>query len=483
MNRSLKIAFRQLIIGLGACMFSLGISAQKKSKTFSEKFTVSNDAVLEVNTSYADIEFETWNKDVVEVVALIELEGATEEEAKEYFDQMPIEIMGNSQRVTISSKSKQRSLFPGRHSDFNFDDLNVIIPDVSSLVMDMRDIAPFPELTALPPVPMTKAFKFDYEAYRKDGEAYMKKWQKNFEKSFDKEHQERLEEWSAKIEQRAKQMQQRMEQREEAKVERLEKRVEELAELAGKRGRIRVKRFVNRDSLRVTADSIRTFFFRTDSLRTSPNTFYFLSEGENKNYKIKKTIKVKLPKATRIKMDVRHGEVKLAESAMNLNATLSHSSLWASTIDGNETDISVSYSPVRVQKWQHGQLKANYSKEVALVEVVNLQLSATSSDVTIDELLGKTFIKSDFGPLIIKSVGNSFQELDVSLKNAELQLRLPTSPTAMYIKGTNSELSTPNVLLLTETKNGNTIIHKGNHLGKGGGAIHITSEYSDIVIR
>ncbi len=489
MNKLFKIAPKQLITVLGACVLTFGLSAQKTSKTYTEKFTVSKDAVLDVNTSYADIEFETWDKDIVEVVALIELEGATDEEAEAYFQRMPIEIMGNSQGVKVSSKSKQKGLFPGGHPNFNLD-FNLTELDLSNLVMDMQDIAPFPELMVMPPLPMTKAFKFDYKAYKKDGEVYMKKWQKDFEKSFDKEHQKELEEWGEKMEKRAEELQKRTEKREKLKVKRLEKRTEALEE---QREVLEEQRFAlseEREKLHsqrmrlTTADSTHFFSFRTDSIRTGPNTFYFLSEGENKNYKIKKTIKIRLPKSTRIKMDVRHGEVKLAENAKNLNATLSHSSLWASTIDGNETNISVSYSPISVQKWHHGQLKANYSKNVSLAEVVNLQLIAKSSNVTIDKLLGKAFLKNDFGPIVISSLGASFEELDVSLKNAELSVDLSNRPARLYIKGTGSELVTPKGLLLTTTKNGNTSIHKGNYINKTGTtSIIITSDYSDVVLK
>ncbi len=475
MNKLFKIASRQLIIVLGACALTFGLSAQKKSKTFTEKFTVSKDAVLDINTSYADIEFETWNKDIVAVVVLIELEGATDKEAETYFEQEPIEIMGNSKKVTIATNSQKSGLFPRREVDFDFEDFDIDIPEITSFAMDMSEIGSFPEMMEMPPLPMTKSFKFDYKEYKKDGEVYMKKWQKNFEKSFDKEHQKRLEEWGEKMDKRSEEFEERMEEREEMNIERLEKRTEALAKISEKREKVMVQRLRGRDSIR---------FFRTDSIRTSPNTFYFLSEGRNKNYKIKKTIKIKLPKSTRIQMNVRHGEVKLAENAKNLNATLSHSSLWASNIDGKETNISVSYSPISVQRWNRGQLQTNYSRSVSLAKVINLQLRATSSDVTIDHLMGKAFVKNDFGPLVITSLGETFEELDISLKNAELTLGLPSKPTTIYIKGTGSELTIPRVLQLKATKNGNTTLHKGNHIGGNGTAsIVITSAYSDVVLQ
>jgi FKBP-type peptidyl-prolyl cis-trans isomerase len=484
MNRSTTIVSRQLIIALGFFAIPFCISAQKQTKTFTESFEVTKDAVLDINTSYADIEFETWDQDRVTVTATFELEGATKEEAKDYYDNEPIEILGNSKKVSITSKSQGMGLFPDREFNFDFEDFHIDIPDVSSFVVDMSQIAPFPEMVDMPPLPMTKAFRFDYDAYKKDGEVYMKKWQKNFEKSFDEKHQKRLEEWGKTMEKRAEKLQQHMKDQEQRTQDLMDKTAEARAKAAEMRGLLITKRLQGRDSLFAKRDSIRTFFFRTDSLTNGPNVFYSSSNGQHKNYKVKKVIKVRMPKGMRIQMNVRHGEVKLAENTKNLNATLTHSSLWASSIDGGDTKVSASYSPVSVQRWNRGQLQANYSKNVSLSQVLDLQLSTTSSDVTIDELLGKAFIKSDFGPLVIKSLGNTFEELDLSLKNAELRLPLPNSPAAIYIKGTNSELTTPSSLQLVATKNGNTIIHKGNHLkGNGAATIHITSEYSDVVIQ
>ncbi len=483
MNRLQRIASRQLIIALGFFTATFAALGQKQTKTFKESFTVVEDAVLDINTSYADIEFETWNKNVVEITATVSLEGASDEESEAFFKNDPIEILGNSKKIEITSRSRSRGLFNHGDFDFDFGNFDIEIPEVSAFVMEMPEIAPFPEVMEMPPLPIAKGFQFDYEAYRKDGEAYMKKWQKDFEKSFDKEHQKRLEEWAKRMEERAEEMEKRMEEREkrreemtEKREEMREKRSEEMAEQRAQLAKVREKARMSRDSARV-------LFYQRDSLHAAPNIFYFSSDGENKNYKIKKTIKIKMPKSTRLKMNVRHGEVKLAENTRNLNATLSHSSLWATIIDGNETNVSASYSPVTVQKWNYGQLQTNFSKDVSLAEVLDLHLRATSSDVTIDKLLKKAFIKNDFGPIHITSIGNDFEEMDISLKNGELNLNLPSVATAIYVKGNSSKLSKPVSLQLNQTKNGSTTVSKGFHLkDKSGRSIIITSDYSDVVV-
>ena len=329
MNRSKRIVSRQLIIALGV-LASTGLFAQKESKTFQERFIVAEDALLDINTSYADIEFETWDKDEVAITATITLEGATKEETDAYFKNSPIEILGNSSKVTVNSRSRNSRFFVNRDSLFNFDfsEMHFEMPEIASFVMSGPQIAPFPEM---PPLPQTEAFAFDYQAYEKDGEKYMKKWQKNFEKSFDKEHQKRLEEWGERMEERAEKWNERLAEQEEKRTHLLEERTQLMEQRFADREEKRDHRMAKQDEIRHLIHVSR------DSLNMAPNNFYFSSDGEQKKYKIKKTINIKLPKSTRIKMNVRHGEVKLAANTKNLNANLSHSSLWASTIEGLDT--------------------------------------------------------------------------------------------------------------------------------------------------
>ncbi len=484
MNRSRKTVSKQLIIALGL-FAATTVFAQKESRTFEERFNVKEDAVLEINTSYADIEFETWEKDEVAITATITLDGATKEEVDTYFKNTPIEILGNSTKVTVSSKSRNNNLFMYRGDsdmEFDFDNLHIDIPEIAPFVVNVPQIAPFPEMPPLPPMPplpTTKAFKFDYEAYEKDGEKYMKKWQKNFEKSFDKEHQKKLEAWGERVEEQAKKMEERMHEQQERRAEQLDKRALEMDRRIEAREEKRAQILSEREKER------DLFFVRRDSLRgNDSNIFYFNTDGAQRNYKIKKTIKIKLPKSTRIKMDVRHGEVKLAENTKNLNANLSHSSLWAVTIEGSETNVSAAYTPVNVRKWNYGQLNTKYSEAVSLAEVVELQLQATSSHVTIDKILERAFIKNSFGPLHISELGANFKELDLSLKNGELKLHLPKVATNIYIKENASSLKIPSTMKLSKTQNGSTTVNKGFHLKNDSDrSILITADYSEVVIQ
>ena len=103
---------RQLLCSAITSVFiTTGVFAQEKSKTFKEIFNVGDNTVLNINTSNADIEFETWNKDQVEIVATITLDGATSEEAKRYFENSDIEIKGNSREIEVSTGRGNRLSF------------------------------------------------------------------------------------------------------------------------------------------------------------------------------------------------------------------------------------------------------------------------------------------------------------------------------------------------------------------------------------
>lgn len=486
MNKLRQTPFKMLTLFL--CFIAMEGYGQNQTKTFKEKFNVAEDALLAINTSHADIEFETWGKNEVEIEAIIEIDGATKEEAKKYLENSGFEILGNSKKVSISTGSENRSLWSNEISGIqNFHIETPEFPEVHGYTFDFD----FEELSDMPPLPISPMTEFDHKAFAKDGEKYLKKWQKEFVESYDEEHSKKLEEWTKRMEEkqgkmekrRAKLMEERAELREK-RAEKLIKRREKMTEARAKRMEAykeRRSRLVERRRLKISNDPTNIFFI--DKTSGGRPSIFYSSDGLHKNYKVKKTIKVKIPKGMKIKMNVRHGEVKLAENTKNLNAVLSHSSLWAVTIDGDKTTISASYSPVNVQNWNYGTLQANYSEQVDLKKVINLRLNANSSDVTIDKLMVSAFIKNDFGPLQINSVDNDFKEIDISLQNAELNCKTPAIPFTIYVNGTSSKLTAPARITLNRTKNGNTIIHKGYLKNRNAAkSIRINSKYSEVIL-
>ncbi|WP_089895613.1 hypothetical protein [Kriegella aquimaris] len=477
---------KQILLSKAIMLFFFTVSVlaygQKESRTYTETFGVGDDAIIEINTSYADIQFETWEKNEVLVEATVTMEDATLDEANTYFEDDVVEILGNSSKIKITTK--ENNSFSIRHAMGDFrQDFHFEIPDIEPIIIEIPEVAELNELvemTDTPPLPNMNMMKFDYEAYKKDGEKYMKKWQRDFEKGFDKKHQKKMEEWGKRMEERGERYrelaQKRVEQMKQLHEERA-KMHEERAELHAKRAEAHVQRLVNRA---VTKNIVRA----DDTLRNNgPDVFYFNSGGKSKNIKVKKTIKVKMPKSVKLKMNVRHGEVKLAENTKNINATLSHASLFAATIDGEQTTVTASYSPVLVEKWNYGQLKIDYSDEVELTEVSNLSLSSNSSEVSIERLANRASINNKMGVVRIYSIAPDFSDLTVTSEFGELYFKLPSSSININMNATASEVMYPSNLVLNTTKDQENTLYEGYNIKNNGGrSISIGSKFGEVTL-
>jgi hypothetical protein len=485
---------------LGICLLSVPLLAQKKTKTYSEKFTVGTDAVLDINTSYADIQFETWDKNEVSVEATIELEGASEEEAADYFEKSGISILGNSKTIEIKTYGNNSWSF--RNSIWPPDPANPIphiapLAEMEQLFRDFEipEMPPMPEMPPLPPIPNVN---FDYQAYQKDGEKYLKKWKKEFNKNFDKEYQEEMEAWgkefAARAEAKRDLMQDRkdaMEDRKEAMEERRQAMEEQREEMQQQRDEMReqameLRKQATEDRQRAIKEAKeardKSLFIINES--EGPNIFYRSEDGESRNYKVKKTIKIKMPKSATLKMNVRHGEVKLAANTRNMNATLSYASLQAYTIEGDKTQITASYSPVKVAQWKYGNLNTSFSDGIVLDAVTQLNLTTTSSEVVINKVLKSLLCRNDLGMLSILAVDPNFTSLDIRVQNGELQCVLPETPFAVTAKTTRSEFSYPASWTLSNTKSGQEVLYKGfSQKGTTAKNLSLNSTYSTIVLK
>ncbi|MDX1315803.1 MAG: hypothetical protein R3356_09905, partial [Eudoraea sp.] len=91
MNNNHQFKLKPLVLALS--LLTMGVYGQTQRKEYKETFKVEDNSVLAINTSHADIEFDTWNRNEVVIEASIELEGATEEEAAAYFEENGIKIL------------------------------------------------------------------------------------------------------------------------------------------------------------------------------------------------------------------------------------------------------------------------------------------------------------------------------------------------------------------------------------------------------
>jgi len=495
---------KQLLFSWVLGLLSFSLSAQEKSKTFKETFNVTDKAVLKINTSHADIEFETWDKDQVEITAVIELDGASEEEASAYFKKMPIEIIGNSREIEINTNMRS-GVFPGHltanwadirssieHSRMKLESLKPLFLDLE--LPELPELAVLSEMPEMPPVPPI-AFKFDYEEFKKDGDAYMEKWKKEFDENFDKKYQKRMEEWGERMEERAKKWQ----ERNAARLEGFEKRAEERAKLMEERQKAleerreayevrrnelvrkrRLKQGNNDNYPEVSEDIIHLY-----SDDEGPKTFFFSSDGEGKKFKVKKAIKIKMPKSVKLKMNVKHGEVKLASLTKNMNASLRYASLLASTIDGKNTDIMASYSPLYINEMLDGQVNVKYCEKVDFKKVRNLKLNSVSSNIVLAQALRDVEIKNDYGQTEIKNISPDAKRIYVKIIDGELTSSLPKGEYNLYLFDEYSNVSYPKHIEVERATsshlNGDFVTSGPNK--KKYPSIIINAKYADVVLK
>lgn len=468
---------------------ALGMAQQ--SKTYKETFQVNPDVEVALNTSYADIEFSTWNKNEVQVEAVVTLEGASAEEAEAYFRDGGVKILGNSSRVEIGTQTDNSWAFR-IDGERDFDFVMPAMPEVGLLLDDLQ-LPEIPELMVLPempPMPPMHFEHFDYEAYEKEGEAYLKRWKKEFDKQFNAEYKAEMEAWSQRAKERAEEWEKRWEEQQGEREKQMEERAKQMEERA-KQMEERTKQLEEREQQRAEAmrqrDEARAQMAEArEQARQhgeAPKVFFMRGERGDRNFTIKKTIKIRMPKNARLQLNVRHGEVKLAENARNMQATLSYARLLASTIDGEHTRVNARYSPIAVKAWNSGRLSADFSDQVVLDEVRRLDLTATSSEVTIDRLLREASIQNNLGALRIHQVAPDFKDMNISVQNGDLQCKLPEGAYLITVKSASSEVNYPSFIVWEPaTKASGT--RKGYRQSKDAGrSIVINASYSDVKLQ
>lgn len=159
------------------------------------------------------------------------------------------------------------------------------------------------------------------------------------------------------------------------------------------------------------------------------------------NSKVKKVIKIKIPKKAKLKTNIRHGELKLSSVIFDMQGDISHSTLLANSIDGSNTSINTSYSQVLINSWKNGTLGLNYVDEALLKNVEGLTLNSNSSDINIDYLSGNNIIHGSFGELTIHKILDSFNNLNIILENSAAMVRLPEVDYNLMYRGDRSRFN------------------------------------------
>ena len=276
-------------------MFSLVMSLawSQEFKTPVKEFMVESQAVITIKASHAEIEIEEWNKNKVEVQGIMNIQGLNEKEAKNLFENWTIDTEVNKKDVAITSKSMRfGDDYFFIHNDKYLGNVMVDIPMITENIMESLDSMHFvlPEIAAFPDVDFNYNFSFDsdsmafdYDEFKENSE-YLKEWQEK-----NKEELKRLKEELKKneklYEQQHKEMAKRMEEAQKKYEEQYAEKAEKMALEAQKQAERMEKKLQERE--------------------------YEIQRivEERQKVRVKRTLKIKVPKNARLIMDVDYCKI------------------------------------------------------------------------------------------------------------------------------------------------------------------------------
>ncbi|MFT5890667.1 MAG: hypothetical protein ACI9Y7_000760 [Dokdonia sp.] len=558
-------------------MLSGSVFAQAKKEKLKERFNTNKNVEIEVDTRYADVIFETWNKNEVSVEAYVE--GKDGDRAVRDWD---LSVSGNSDRIRISSSSGYKGDASVIHLD-DLDDLNIdlnieeLVGGSLSIVEPVLEGVVGPILEGLMGASLPVEFyeelgktKFDHKAYRKEGRAYLKRYEKEMEKSFGPEFDEAMEKWEKEndfsekgflggalsglmdiprwpftddgnmnfndneyrkdkqdyIRKLNRKYDTNVKVREvDAWLEDMEKWGDEFEsdmEDWGDDFEIKMEGFEKAmenwgenfgESIGKAFEDWGEDFGKDmekwgedfgkkvekwaeehegeweerhseDEHGNKSSGFHFNYDTDDKPHRdVKRTIIIKMPKKAVLDLNVRYGKVKMA-AVYNPKAIISHGSLTATNIDGGNTSINVSYSPITIGFWNGGSLEASHVKECTIADAKDIALTSNSSNVIINTLSGSGLFSGSFGQLSIPQVVDDFGSLTIILENSDLVLNLPDSAFNFNYSGELNEFLVPRQLETKTIKSNKTSMVNGFHKSRNtANVITITAKYSDVVLK
>ena len=497
MNHTIKI-----ILGtLGFVFLGVGAFAQEKVEKLSESYKVDDESTVKLDTKHTQVVIETWNRNSISVAAYVEADELSKEEVEQIAKDWKIQVLGNSNGVSIISRGGRSNLVPGLRN------VSQSVPMASLRAMNSELIEPLmvslvgPMLEKMGDVKLPARFyesmsglKFDYEAYQKDGEEYIEKYEAQVEKSFGKDFEKAMEKWGEGFEKNAevwsKQLEARMKNFEKTQGVAMEKwgeqfgkEMEQWGEQYGAKMEAWAQQF-DANGGNYKKEVVIHPNGGKSTMVTYSSSNVSRAEPASDHKSIRKIIIVKMPKDAALRMDVRYGKVDLQDDVNSLKASVSYADFKATNILGENNFLNIAYSPLHMDYWEHGSVQMNYVKDSQIRKAKSIQLSSKGSDVNIGEIEKIGIISGSFGELRIKEVSDDFEQLDISLENSDLILSLPQSSFNFTYNGSRSAIKIPNQLTTKKMDSyGNQLIN-GYHKSRNTDSnIMINAKFSDLIIK
>ena len=422
--------------------------AQKFDKKFTENFKTNKDVEVAINASNTDINVTTWNKNEVQVEAIIEIEGISKEEAEKYFKNWNFEALGNSKKVKITSKGN--NTFNFKNDFVFFDNMNF---DFEMPEVDFSGI----NTIVLPDMDFDFDFDLDLDFDNifddldknmgKDGK-YEFRWK-------DDDHDIEInskEEWEAfkKTKEYGK-----LKKKLSLDKEKMRK------ELAESKEKMRVElRKVKEEFQKVDKEKIRKELEKAKK-ELKKMKFRFNSEDDDviinsKKINIKKRLEIKVPKEATFNLNTRHCKVKLPNTVACGN--VKYGSFDANNL--NKSELTIDYSPVNINNLNACTLFLNNVTDAKIASVTNTTMNNNSSGVHVVKVNNNVSLSNKFGELSIDSFHPNFGEFNLNLSQSDAIIILDKVPSKfkyhvnkVKLKNTQAQKvnasSTKNVIIVT----------------------------------
>ena len=413
MNRKL---YKQMLHAFIVCC-SLSLFAQKTEKKFTETFNTPNNIELEINASYIDINVETWNKNQVKVETIIEIEGVKENEIEDFLKENPVEVLGNSKKIIITTSK-------GSFSYLNLPEL----PELPE-IPELPELPEFPEFSELD-FDFDFNFDFDFDNIIEEAqnigeilknEDFKLKWDvdgkeiiikskedwEKFKKTDDykelkKALEKQKEELYKSFKQRSAQLKKAKEQRISAMRQQVEARKQQLEV---RKQQLKIQREVqkaSRANSRIYSNSKKEVFVN------------------GKKVSIKKRIEIKVPKKATFNLNTRHCKVKLPNTVAMGN--VKYGSFDAENLLNSV--LTINHSPVNINDLNTCSLSFNNVTDAKIASVTNSSLNGDSSEITILKLVNNVKLSNRFGKITIEEIAPNFKECSINLSYSEAFINL-----------------------------------------------------------
>ncbi|MDT0644414.1 hypothetical protein RM553_16365 [Zunongwangia sp. F363] len=459
----------RLNILLMLLLLTAGLQAQ--TKKLEKSFNTSGTVNVNVDAKHTNISIEKWDRNEVKVEAYLNSETSDKKQVQEMLNSWKLEASGSSNDVSIISGGNA-NWNPEVNMDIDMSSLNESLGGLQELLGPMMEnLMPMIQNIASNPLPENFTAKvgdmnFDYEAYQRNPDEYMEKWEAQVEEKFGKDFEKDMEKWAAQIEKNSEKWEKEYGAKMEAWGEEFGEDMEAWGEQFGKEMEKWGEQFGKEMEAKFAGKDAKVFMLPGAPARAN------------------RSIKISVPKNAQLNLNVRHGELKLSGTTSNVKAKVSHGSLHANRLTGNKTDVNVSYSPVKIKQWDYGVLTAGYVQDLEIEKAVSIKLNSNSSNVLIGEIGETGILNGSFGELGIMKLAPGFKTLRISLENSDLELSLPDTAFTFSYDGTQSDIDYPSGMQLKTTKTYDNVLLNGYNKSKDGAAsVNIKASFSDVLVK